>query len=100
MMRKSSFQKKALLLCIVVLAGFLGTPLRAQAPSAISFGCAINAQEQIRESQALVGSKAILAWMKERGFKIEYMEVNADHGGMIPLVLPSIFDFFDRCRSK
>jgi predicted peptidase len=49
---------------------------------------------------SLVGSKAMLAWMKERGFKIEYMEVNADHGGMIPLVLPSVFDFFDRCRPK
>jgi len=49
---------------------------------------------------SLVGSKAMLAWMKERGFKIEYMEVNADHGGMIPLVLPGVFDFFDRCRSK
>jgi predicted peptidase len=49
---------------------------------------------------SLVGSKAILAWMKERGFKIEYMEVNADHGGMIPLVLPSVFDFFDRCRPQ
>ena len=49
---------------------------------------------------SLVGSKAMLAWMKERGFKIEYMEVNADHGGMIPLVLPSIFDFFNRCRPK
>jgi len=49
---------------------------------------------------SLVGSKAMLAWMKERGFKIEYMEVNADHGGMIPLVLPSVFNFFDRCRSK
>ena len=49
---------------------------------------------------SLVGSKAMLAWMKERGFKIEYMEVNADHGGMIPLVLPSVFDFFNRCRSK
>ncbi len=49
---------------------------------------------------SLAGSKAMLAWMKERGFKIEYMEVNADHGGMIPLVLPSIFNFFDRCRSK
>jgi predicted peptidase len=49
---------------------------------------------------SLVGSKALLAWMKERNFKIEYKEVNADHGGMIPLVLPSIFDFFDRCRSK
>jgi predicted peptidase len=49
---------------------------------------------------SLVGSHAMLAWMKERGFKIEYMEVNADHGGMIPLVVPSIFNFFDRCRSK
>jgi predicted peptidase len=49
---------------------------------------------------SLVGSKAMLAWMKERGFKIEYMEVNADHGGMVSLVLPSIFNFFDRCRSK
>jgi predicted peptidase len=49
---------------------------------------------------SLVGSKAMLAWMKERGFKIEYMEVNADHGGMIPLVLPGIFNFFDRCRSE
>ena len=51
-------------------------------------------------TQSLVGSKAMLAWMKERGFKIEYMEVNADHGGMIPLVLPSVFNFFDRCRPK
>ena len=42
----------------------------------------------------------MLAWMKERGFKIEYLEVNADHGGMIPLVLPSVFNFFDRCRPK
>jgi predicted peptidase len=49
---------------------------------------------------SLAGSKAMLAWMKERVFKTEYLEVNADHGGMIPLVLPSIFNFFDRCRSK
>jgi predicted peptidase len=49
---------------------------------------------------SLVGSKAMLAWMKEHGFKIEYMEINADHGGMIPLVLPSVFNFFDRCRPK
>jgi predicted esterase len=47
-----------------------------------------------------VGSRAMAAWMKERGFKLEYLEVNADHGGMIPLVLPSVFNFFDRYRSK
>ena len=49
---------------------------------------------------SLVGSRALSAWMKERDFKFEYMEVDADHGGMIPLALPSIFDFFNRCRSK
>jgi poly(3-hydroxybutyrate) depolymerase len=49
---------------------------------------------------SLVGSRALLAWMKERGFKLEYMEVDADHGGMIPLVLPSVFKFFDRSRSE
>jgi predicted peptidase len=49
---------------------------------------------------SLAGSRALLAWMKERNFKLEYKEVDADHGGMIPLVLPGIFDFFDRCRSK
>ena len=45
---------------------------------------------------SLAGSRAMLAWMKERGFKIEYVEVDADHGGMIPLVLPGIFKFFER----
>jgi poly(3-hydroxybutyrate) depolymerase len=39
------------------------------------------------------------AWMKERGFKPEYLEVKADHGEMIKLVPPDIFNFFDRCRS-
>ena len=46
------------------------------------------------------GSKAMFNWMKDRGFKIEYKEVDADHGRMIPLVLPSIFEFFDRCRPE
>jgi hypothetical protein len=27
--------------------------------------------------------------MKERGFKLEYLEVNSDHGGMASLVLPA-----------
>ena len=43
---------------------------------------------------SLAGSRAMSAWMQERGFKLKYMEVEADHGGMIPLVLPGIFTFF------
>ena len=49
---------------------------------------------------SLAGSRALLAWMTEHKFNLEYMEVNADHGGMIPRVLPSIFIFFDRYRAK
>ena len=55
--------------------------------------------EGIGATPSLIGTKAMLAWMKERGFKIEYMEVDADHGRMIPLVLPSIFNFFDRQKT-
>jgi hypothetical protein len=38
--------------------------------------------------------------MKGHGFNLEYKEVEADHPGMVPLVLPDVFDFFDRCRKK
>jgi len=31
---------------------------------------------------------------------LEYMEVEADHGRMVALVLPAVFDFFDRQRKK
>jgi hypothetical protein len=38
--------------------------------------------------------------MKEQKFNLEYKEVDADHGGMVPLVLPDVFNFFDRCRKS
>jgi predicted peptidase len=56
--------------------------------------------EGTKAAPSRAGSRALLDWMTERDFKLQYMEVYADHGGMIPLVLPSIFEFFDRCRSK
>ncbi len=49
---------------------------------------------------SLAGSRVMQEWMKSQGFPLEYMEVNADHGGMVPLVLPAVFDFFDRQRKK
>jgi predicted peptidase len=54
--------------------------------------------EGTQATPSAAGSRAMLAWMKERNFKIEYLEVNADHGGMISLVLPKIFDFFNRYK--
>jgi predicted peptidase len=49
---------------------------------------------------SLAGSRVMQEWMKARGFQLEYKEVEADHGRMVPLVLPAIFDFFDRQRKK
>jgi pimeloyl-ACP methyl ester carboxylesterase len=49
---------------------------------------------------SLAGSRRMRDWMKARSFPLEYMEVDADHGGMVRLVLPAVFDFFDRHRAK
>jgi hypothetical protein len=49
---------------------------------------------------SLAGSRAMQEWMKAQGFPLEYLEVDADHGRMVALVLPAIFDFFDRQRKK
>ena len=52
------------------------------------------------QAPSVDGSHVLRDWLKTNGFKAEYEEVNADHGGMIPLVLPDVFDFFDRSRAK
>jgi predicted peptidase len=46
------------------------------------------------------GSRLMRDWMFQQDFQFEYYEVKADHGGMVPLVLPAVFDFFDRYRDK
>jgi len=46
------------------------------------------------------GSYAMRDWMIAHNFNLEYMQVDADHGGMVPLVFPAVFDFFDRCREQ
>ena len=48
---------------------------------------------------SLEGSRRMRDWMMSNGFQLEYLEVDAGHGGMVPLVLPSIFEFLDRHRS-
>jgi hypothetical protein len=52
------------------------------------------------QAPSLDGSRVLADWLTRNGFMAEYKEVNADHGGMVKLVLPDIFDFFDRSRSK
>jgi poly(3-hydroxybutyrate) depolymerase len=50
------------------------------------------------QTPSLDASHLLRDWLMSNGFMSEYKEVNADHGGMIQLVLPDIFDFFDRSR--
>jgi hypothetical protein len=45
---------------------------------------------------SLEGSHVMRDWMFQQKLTFEYYEVKADHGGMVPLVLPAVFDFFDR----
>ena len=52
------------------------------------------------QAPSVDASRVLRDWLKSNGFKSEYEEVNADHGGMIQLVLPDIFDFFDRSKSN
>lgn len=51
------------------------------------------------QAPSLGSSRLLNSWMTNKGYKNEYKEVNADHPGMVPLVLPDVFDFFDRCRT-
>lgn len=52
------------------------------------------------QTPSLNGSRAVRDWMIEQGFRLEYKEVNADHGGMVPIVLPDVFEFFQQCCKR
>ncbi len=52
--------------------------------------------EGTRAPASLEGSRQMYKWMNENGFSVEYKEVDADHPGMVPLVLPDVFSYFDR----
>lgn len=44
------------------------------------------------------GSYQMRDWMINHNFNMGYLQVDANHGGMVPLVLPAVFDFFDEVR--
>jgi poly(3-hydroxybutyrate) depolymerase len=52
------------------------------------------------QTPSLDASRLLGDWLTANGFDAEYLEVDADHGGMVPLVLPDVFDFFDRARAN
>ena len=47
---------------------------------------------------SLEGSRVMSRFMREGGFAFEYLEVDGDQGGMVPLVWPRVFEFFNRFK--
>jgi hypothetical protein len=47
---------------------------------------------------SLEGSRVMARFMREGGFAFEYLEVDGDHGGMVPMVWPRVFEFFNRFK--
>jgi len=45
---------------------------------------------------SLEGSRALARFMREGEFAFEYLEVDGNHGSMVPMVWPKVFEFFDR----
>ena len=44
---------------------------------------------------SLAGSRALAKYLREQKFDFRYVEVDGNHGTMVPMVWPAIFEFFD-----
>ena len=49
---------------------------------------------------SLAGSRAFAEFMRAGGFDFDYLEVDGNHGSMVPMVWPAIFEFFDRVSAR
>ena len=49
---------------------------------------------------SLEGSRVLARYLRENGFAFEYLEVDGNHGGMVPMVWPRIFEFFNAVEKK
>jgi poly(3-hydroxybutyrate) depolymerase len=47
---------------------------------------------------SLAGSRALSKYMGGGNFVFEYLEVDGNHGSMVPMVWPRIFEFFNRYK--
>ena len=44
---------------------------------------------------SLEGSRTLNEFMSQGDFDFAYLEVDGNHGSMVPMVWPAIFEFFD-----
>jgi predicted peptidase len=49
---------------------------------------------------SLAGSRALSEFMSRGDFDFQYLEVDGNHGSMVPMVWPSIFEFFDAVSAR
>src|SRR6185503_19425742 len=47
---------------------------------------------------SLEGSRALAKYMREGGFVFEYLEVDGNHGSMVGMVWPRVFEFLNRYK--
>lgn len=52
--------------------------------------------EGTRAAPSLEGSRALATHLRAGDFQFEYLEVDGDHGSMVPMVWPRVFEFFDK----
>jgi predicted peptidase len=48
---------------------------------------------------SLAGSRELAKFLQAQKFDFQYVEVEGDHGSMVPMVWPAMFEFFDRYRN-
>jgi poly(3-hydroxybutyrate) depolymerase len=54
--------------------------------------------EGLKAEPSLEGSRRFAEFLGSNGFVFEYLEVDGNHGSMVPMVYPAIFSFFDRYK--
>lgn len=52
--------------------------------------------EGLRAGASLQASRNLRDFAKEYGLNLQYKEVDGDHPGMVPMILPDVFQFFDQ----
>lgn len=52
--------------------------------------------EGTRAGASLQSSRQLRDFAKEYGLNLQYKEVDGDHGQMVPMILPDVFQFFDQ----
>lgn len=54
--------------------------------------------EGLQAEPSLDGSRRFAGFLGGNGFDFEYLEVDGNHGSMVPMVYPAIFEFFDNYK--